>query len=68
MSKSGYKRPGSPTTWRWLYAGMGLSVVYPVVLIAGTGPYVKAGILVAAGVCFMVGGYRLTHGELPHRD
>jgi hypothetical protein len=47
---------------------MGLSVVYLVVLIAGTGPYVKAGILVAAGVCFMVGGYRLTHGELPHRD
>ena len=65
---SNYKRPGSPTTWRWLYAGMGLTVVSLVVWLAGAGPFVKAGCLVSASVCYLVGSYRLRHGELPRRD
>jgi hypothetical protein len=68
MSRSGYKRPGSPTTWRWLYAGMVLTVVSLIVLIVGAGPFVKAGFLVAACVCYLVGSYRLLHGELPRRS
>jgi len=67
MSRSGYVRPGSPTTWVWLYAGMALTVVSLIVLIAGAGPLVKGGCLLAASACYLVGSYRLLHGELPRR-
>ena len=59
MNSSGYKRPGSPVTWRWLWSGVVLTLVSFGVVFGGAPPVVMALFLALAGLCYVIGGFRM---------